>query len=179
MEFSEADLVELRTRCLMASQRGYAIARADEYMEALEAESGMTVEGMPTAAQLYEAASLALDSRLTGKPKKKADKKVEKVEKVEKKEAKPAPAPKVVEVKPEPPKPEPAKEEPKVVEVKDEAPKDADKPEEVPPYEEWTYDELYAEAQARDIPGRSALKNKEALALALYENDEEKAKKAQ
>lgn len=165
MEFSDAELVELRSRCLMASQRGYAIARADVYMEALGGDAG---EGMPTAAQLYEAVKIAIEERATGvkKSKKKADK------------PKAPEKPKAEAKKPEPPKPEPAKEEPPVVEVKDEAPKDA-KPEEVPPYEEWTYDELYAEAQARDIPGRSALKNKEALALALYEHDEAEAKKAQ
>lgn len=152
MEFSDADLVELRSRCLMASQRGYLIARADEYMEALGAEG-------ESAAQLFEAVDLEIKARASGGKKPKKDKKAEKAE------AKPAPAPKVEEKKPELPK----------VEVK-KAPEPAA---DVKPYEEWTYDELYAEAQARDIPGRSALKNKEALALALYENDEEGAKKAQ
>lgn len=159
MEFSDADLVELRSRCLMASQRGYIIARADEYMAALGAEG-------ESAAQLFEAADLELKVRASGGKKPKVEKK-----KVEAPKAAEKPAPKVEEKKPEPPKVE----EPKVVEIKAEPPK-ADEPV-AKPYEEWTYDELYAEAQARDIPGRSALKNKEALALALYEHDEAAAKK--
>lgn len=156
MEFSDADLVALRSRCLMASQRGYSIARADEYMAALGGDVG---EEEPTAAQLFEAVDAVLSGGL--KKSKKA-----------KEAPKAADKPKVVETKVEAKKPE----APKVVEVKAEAPTDA-KPEEVKPYEEWTYDELYAEAQAREIPGRSTLKNKEALALALYEDDEEAAKK--
>lgn len=153
MEFSDAELVELRSRCLMASQRGYIIARADEYMAALGAEGA-------SAAQLFEAADLELKVRASGGKKPKIEKKkaeapktVEKPAKVEEKKPE---APKVIEVKAEPPK---------VVEPV------------VKPYEEWTYDELYAEVQARDIPGRSTLKNKEALALALYEHDEAAAKK--
>lgn len=152
MEFSDAALVELRNRCLMASQRGYLIARADEYMKALGAEG-------ESAAQLFEAADLELKSRANGGKKPKVEKKDKKVEAPKSAEK---PAPKV-------------EEKPAVVEVKAEPPK-VEGPV-AKPYEEWTYDELYAEAQARDIPGRSALKNKEALALALYEHDEAAAKK--
>lgn len=168
MEFSDAELSELRVRCLMASERGYTIARADDYLEALSAEAVADVpegEEEGSAGHLCALATAALEAREGGVVFKKKGKKAE--------PKKPEP------VKAEVKAPEPKVEETKVLVLPEEAPVSDPAPDSAPDsarYEDWTYDELYAEAQARDIPGRSQLKNKDALALALMEYDEAAAK---
>jgi hypothetical protein len=93
---------------------------------------------------------------------------------------------KVAEPKIQEPEPEPELEPVKVAEPKTpEPPKSspkassgtkAKKKEPIVPisYDTWTYDELYAEAQKRDIPLRSSM-NKKELIEAMEADDAEKA----
>lgn len=153
---SDADLVDFRNRCVMAAQRGYLVARADEYLEALEAEAGSVEPPAGTepgsAAHLSEMASAALEARAGGGGKKKHKRH-------------------------EPPKPE--KSAPKAAPAKthkSEAKEDPVAEIEVQAsYDTWTHDELYAEAQAREIPNRSKM-TKEELVAVLEASDEESAK---
>lgn len=148
---TDTDLAEFRTRCLMASQRGWLVARADEYMAVLAEEAGAVeppngaAEG--SAAHLAALASEALAVRAGGK----------------KKSAKKADPPKKADpVKPAAPPPAPVK--PAPVPVKEEEFR-------VESYDDWSYDELYSEAQKRDLPNRSKMKTKEALIAGLVDDD--------
>lgn len=157
MQMTDAELGDFRSRCLQAATKGYLVARAEEYADALEAEAGSVdpPDGTPgSAAHLFELATAALAVRGGEKKKAPAAKKAE----LAKPSAKapplpPAPPAKKAEAKAEP-KAEPKKEE------------------QVPAtYDSWTYDELYAEAQEREIPNRSKM-SKEELIEALEESDE-------
>lgn len=197
MELSDSDLVAFRSRCLMAAERGYTIARAEEYMEAMEAEVGGMI-APPDGAEVASAAHLAMLAEAVMAAREGGPKKI-------KKDPKPAvktPEPKVEPVKvPEPvkapePKPEPAPEPAKMVEpVKvvepPPAPEQAPavetappvkvesaepvvvKEEEVPPYETWTKDALVEEAHARKIQTTSRMTKAEVIEL--LEADDAKA----
>lgn len=170
MGLSDAELVSFCMRTARASQQGYSVARADQYMEMLEAEVGTVdlPDGVEegSAAHLHVMASAAMKARASGS-KKPVAKKVTVTEKVVMTKA-PKVEAKVVEAPPAPtseleveevPAPEPAKEE--VV---------------VPAsYDTWSYDQLYAEAQERGIPNRSKMSKVELIAV-LEANDAENAK---
>jgi len=160
MQMSDAELASLRARCLMASQRGYSVARADQYMEALASEAGSV--DPPSGSKAGSAAHLAAMASevmaVRGGKKPAAPKKVPEPPKSSPKAPpkaapKTAPAPALVKAKKE--------EKPKVKET-------------VVPvsYDTWSYDELYAEAQKRDIPNRSKM-SKEELVAVLEANDAE------
>lgn len=146
-KLTDAQLQGLRSRCIQAVARGYAIGQVDQYLGDLSKETG--IADVPpgvkkgSAEHLQTIVQEAIDQR-SGKKAKPA----------------PKPAPKV-EAKPAP-KVEKAK-------AKEPAPKPAPEPE-VKPYEEWSYEELYKETQVRDISGRSN-KTKDELVEMLYEND--------
>lgn len=145
---SDAQLSAFRTRCMKAAGYGHTVARANEYMAALSDEVG-SKPCEPTAAALRDLASEALQLRAGGKKKKRKTKA----------KAKPAAPP-----PPPPPEPTDSPEAAPEVEV---APESG----EVPPYPEWTKKELYAEADDRDIDGRSGM-NKAELVAALEADDE-------
>lgn len=142
---NDAELKAFRTRCMKAANYGYTVARSALYQAALEEEAG-SVDSPDhkkgSARHLVALADAVLKVRAGGK---KAPKKAK---------AKPA-AP--------PPAPEPpaAAEEPEVVEVEEEV---------VKPYKEWLKAELYAEAEAREIEGRSSMTKAE-LVEALEADD--------
>lgn len=146
MQLSDSQLSAFRSRCLRASMKGYDIARASVYLKALAEETGSAdaPEGVKegSAAHLLAMAEAAMEARASGGKKPKG------------KAAPKPPAPKKAEPEPEP--------------ETDPAP---DAEEEVPPYEEWSYDELYAEAKERDIDGRSKM-GKDELVAALEADDE-------
>lgn len=72
MTLSDNDLHELWSRCLMASQRGYTIAHAEEYAAALidEADLDSPSEGEISATHLLALATAAKANRLKPKSKK-------------------------------------------------------------------------------------------------------------
>jgi len=141
-----SELTALRARCLRGAQRGHLIARAEHYAAALGGGDAPRGVAKHSAGHL-----LALcDAALAGKPLPKA--------KAAKKAA--APPPPASE-------PEMVEEEP---EVEMDSEDSADEDEEVPPYAEWTKKELYAEADDRDIDGRSSM-NKSELVAALEADD--------
>lgn len=164
-QLSDADLVAFRSRMLMASQRGYTVARSDEYMELL-AEEAMAdpPEGSEegSAAHLYELANAALEARTGGGEKKAHHKKSEKA-KDEKK------------VAPPPPPSAPAHKAKDEKKAEEHHAKKKSEPKVPASYDGWTKEELYAEAQNREIPNRSTM-TKEELVEALEENDEEESK---
>lgn len=154
MKLSDAELVAFRDRCHKAAVRGYQVAHAGLYLEALADETGESEPPVGaakgSAAHLAAMAQATLDVR-SGKKSKAKPAKKEKVA--------PAPKPSKPKAAPKPPPP-PEPEE------------DEDEEDEELGYEDWGRDELYAEAQAREIPGRSNM-SKEELVEALYANDEE------
>ena len=155
---TDAELKDLSRRALMSAQRGYKVARGDTYAAALAEETGVALSG--SASDLVTACKAALAKR-AGKP-------------VE--PPKPVPEPEEelpVEVSP-PPAPEPEAEEEEGLKENDdeEAPAESEPEadEEVEGYESWTRDELYEEAKAREVEGRSDM-NKAELVAALQADD--------
>lgn len=143
MQLSDSQLSAFRSRCLRASMKGYDIARSSLYLKALAEETGSAdaPEGVKKGSAAHLLAMAEAAMETRASGKKPKAKAAPK-----------AAAPKKAEPEPE----------------TDPAP-DAD--EEVPPYEEWSYDELYAEAKERDIDGRSKM-DKDALVAALEADDE-------
>lgn len=144
MQLSEQELKALHARCFRAVQKGYGIAHASRYVAALT--GGSLPKGPVSAADVLAAVENAMAK---GIPTQKSA--------AAKPKAAPKPEPKPA-IPPPPPEPEP---EPEVTEAGDE----------VPPYEEWSQEDLYAEAKAREIPNRSKM-SKEELVEALLADDE-------
>lgn len=147
MKLTDAQLLKLRGRCIQAATRGYAIGQISKYLKDLASETGVVDPPAGVKAGSAEHLQALVEETLgqrSGKIKKVKKEKTEKVVTPPKPVAPPKPAP-----APEP-EPEPA---PKV-----------------PPYEEWSYEELYAEAKVRNISGRSKM-DKDELVAAMYEDD--------
>lgn len=148
MKLTKAQLVELRSRCLKAAARGYHIGQVDKYLQTLSNETGITdvPKGVRkgSAEHLLYMTEAALEVR-SGKR--------SKIDPV------PEPVPEVVKGK-----------KPKVKFESKPEPEPEPQPD-VPPYEEWSYEDLYAEAKVRDIYGRSKM-DKDELVQAMYKDDE-------
>lgn len=145
------DLPEFCRRVKDAALKGYQVALGDHYAAELSAEAGVTGYG-GSAADLVKLAEAVLAQR-AGKAT----------------DLEGGEAPLVVvepELDEEPGTPEDVGPEPEVSEVADTDPPPA--PEEG--YESWTKDELYAEAQRRNLEGRSGLSKAKLIEL-LEEDD--------
>ena len=74
MSLSDAELVAFQKRCLKASQKGYAVAKAELYVKALASEAGHVAPPLGTkkasAAHLHALAGAVLEARTKGGKKK-------------------------------------------------------------------------------------------------------------
>ena len=167
MQLSDADLVAFRNRCLTAQQRGYAVARANEYAKALSKEAGLDLSSGPVSVgDLVDLASALLKVRSEGGPKRMV----------------PRDPPKAAPAPPKAPEPKPESSVPSVLEdVKPASEEEhaeierlaaeADPELETPDYATWTQKALAKEAAARNLSGRSSM-GKEELVVALQKHDE-------
>lgn len=172
MQLSDAELVAFRLRCIQAAQRGYLVAHAEMYIEALQSDAGKVEPPVGTetgsAAHLAEMATAAIDGRTYGR--KRAVKKPEPAPKpVEKPVVKSVPAPPPpVQAPPPPPVP--------VVEpVKAAEPVKTDDPIITVSYNSWGIEELKAEAEKREIANVDVM-GKEELVAVLEASDAEEVK---
>ena len=154
MKLTDAQLFALRSRCIEAAARGYAIGEANKYLSVLAEETNMRSVpfGVKTgsAEHLRMLVQKAIDQRL--KKEVKAEVKAE---------PKPKPKPKAIKSQPKPEK----------VAVAEAAEVKVTKaPPEAVNYDDWSQEALYKEAQARDLSGRSKM-NRDELIDALQSDD--------
>lgn len=140
-KLTDAQLSDLRGRCIKAAARGYVIGQVDQYLNDLAEETGVT----ETPANVKKGSAEHLRYMVEEAQLVRSGKKTKKV--------KPAP----VKPAPAPVKPPPA--------VEKTAKKKTKKP-----YEDWSFEELYKESQVRDISGRSTM-SKDELVAAMYKAD--------
>jgi hypothetical protein len=66
-KITDIQLADLRSRCMLAVSKGYDVARAEDYMRMLAAETGTKLlHGTPTASDLLQAVNAIIERRARG-----------------------------------------------------------------------------------------------------------------